>query len=145
MNRTIVLTIALITISIGAYYLGSRSKTDIVAEPTSSPTSTPMPSLSPMEEHMKLLDDGHTIMMMGGTYNPKVIQVSPGSTIKVLNHEKTPMGLMSDDHETFTTSFIEAGGEDTFNAPQKPGSYPFHLHPKGSDQLISGGILIVEM
>lgn len=145
MKRTIFIVFILALTLLGAYRLGAWSNRDQLTQPSSTTSPVASPSLSPMEEHMKVLDDGHTVMMMGGTYNPKVIQVSPGASIKVLNHETRAMALMSDDHETFATSFIEAGGEEVFTAPTQPGSYPFHLHPQGSDQLISGGVLIVEM
>lgn len=97
-----------------------------------------------MEAHMKVLDDGHTIMMMGGTYHPGVLHVSPGATIKVLNHELASAALMSDDHTSFASDFIEPGKEDVFTAPTKPGSYPFHVHFQGSDKMIKGGNLVVE-
>lgn len=93
-----------------------------------------------LEEHKMAMDDGSTIMMMGGVYSPTTLYVSPGQLVTVANHEAKPLSLMSDDHKAFSTLMIKSGEEGAFQAPTKPGTYTFH----NSAHLNVKGTLVVE-
>lgn len=92
-----------------------------------------------MEEHVEAIDDGQTIMIMGGQMYPETLYVSPGQTITVLNHENVDLSLESADG-TIETDIIPPDGGGELTAPEEVGSYPYY---SSSDEGIEG-MLVVE-
>lgn len=143
-KSTAIIAISLIAISV--FFIQRQSSNKMPAPTNNNKQETlPTPTLSAAEEHMKSFDDGKTVMMMGGDFSPKVIYSKPGETLKFLNHESLNHALMADDHKSFKTDFIDAGGETTVKLPTTPGSYPFHVHEKQSNKMYKGGTIIIEL
>lgn len=138
---TIIFLVIIATLS---YQLINQKSPDKTQKTEPQSQVTPTPTLSAAEEHMKSFDNGSTVMMMGGDFSPKTIYVTPGKSIKFLNHESTPHAFMADDHKSFKSAFIDAGKEVFVTAPTTPGSYPFHVHSKEGDKMYKGGTVIVE-
>lgn len=79
--------------------------------PTPSPTSvTPTSAI--------------TVTIKNFAFDPADFTVTPGATITVINHDQVIHTLTADDR-AFNTGDIANGVPVTFNAPTRPGRYPF--------------------
>ncbi len=92
-----------------------------------------------MAEHMNMMDDGRTVMAMGGMLSPNVLHATPGQSLRLVNHESAPVKLMFVG-KGGETSEVVPGGEGQFLAPKEVGRYEYHSSQNANIK----GVLIVE-
>lgn len=95
------------------------AKTTAASPSTSTRTTTPV-SPSP-QGHPDMV--GITIKNFAYTGAPSV---TPGQMILVTNDDSTAHTLTSDTAGLFNVTVEPNGGTAMFDAPRKPGSYPYH-------------------
>lgn len=145
MKTWIIGTAALIVLVMAAYvgFGNSNTRTDTAQEAADHETITDatdaqsstahaeedhtnLPEGMTMEEHMRLMDDGKTVMAMVGQLNPKVIYATPGQELVFASHENFDIQLKTKDGN-FMTVLAKPGSEHTtFTAPPKPGRYDYY-------------------
>lgn len=130
--------LALIVVGAGFYFISSSAKTEAQPEDVNHDESTEtaahaedgdhtnLPPGMSMEEHMKLMDDGQTVMAMIGELNPKVLFVTPGQELAFASHENFDVQLKTKDGEHMTVLAKPGSEHTTFTAPMKPGRYEYY-------------------
>lgn len=71
-----------------------------------------------------------TVEIKNFTYTPRYFTVPPGATVAVRNNDQV-IHTITADNGAFNTGNLAQGVPSTFQAPTKPGKYPFHCfhHP----------------
>lgn len=145
MNTHIGAGVAALVIFIGAalghYYLTkgtSMAMPETHAEESAGHTEEKNAADHSMAEHIKMMDDGRTVMAMGGMLNPAVLHATAGKSLRVVNHEGAPVKLIF--ASGMETSEVPPGGEASFTAPQEVGRYEYHSSQNPNIQ----GVLVVE-
>ncbi len=92
-----------------------------------------------MAEHMNMMDDGRTVMAMGGMLSPQILHATPGKSLRLVNHESAPVKMVFTESGTETAE-VAPGGEGAFTAPMKVGRYEYH----SSQNPKIKGVLVVE-
>ncbi len=134
MKTKLLYIVILLAILGGGLYLTSYSHTNTKSSNAVNPK--PMDA-SAMEQHMKDMDDGKSIMAMGSKISPATLYVKQGATLRFANHEATAMSLIMGT-ETLA-QITESGKESTFQAPTDVGTYHF---VSSINQNLSGTIVV---
>lgn len=93
-----------------------------------------------MDDHMKMMDDGKTVMIMGGAASPALLHVAPGAELRLANHENVPLTLVFGGN-ALQVAEVAAGAEGMFKAPTKVGRYEYVV---SSNPAITGVIVVEE-
>ncbi|MDX6296918.1 MAG: hypothetical protein QOI51_775 [Nocardioidaceae bacterium] len=115
-------TAAVITVSgCGSSSGGSNAPTP---PKPSHPTSAMSPGMakSPSSQGMA----GMVMVTIKNFAYQGAMTVKPGATVMVTNQDSETHTLTSDQAGMFSVNVVAGGGSARFNAPSKPGRYPYH-------------------
>jgi plastocyanin len=131
-TKLIYMTIFLLTLGAVAYFTTQKPIGN------SSNNHAPMET-DQMEEHFSQMNDGKTIMIMAGRFNPETLYIKPGTSLRFVNHESVAMSIQT---ETQTLSKeTKTGEESEFKAPMQPGTYQY---TSSANTSIKGTIVVEE-
>src|SRR5689334_22113955 len=97
-KKVLIALIVLGTLSL--YALALEKPKELTKIPTPSVTVTPTKAMTEeeMQKHIKQMDNGNTIMAMGGKFYPNVFYAKPMQKITAINHENQPVSFVSKDN-----------------------------------------------
>jgi plastocyanin len=104
---------------------------------SSTKTSSPAPAALSAPAASTKSVSAITVVIRNYGYLPANFTVAPGATVTVRNEDRAPHTLTSDNlftadsQVTFNTGDVPQGIPKAFQAPTRPGRYPFHClyHP----------------
>lgn len=143
MKQLLYILIAIALIGGGYYYFTMDKNEDMVGESMESMNDDNMEMKdgdTSMDDHMKMMNDGKTVMIMGGAASPAVLNVAPGAELRLANHENVPLTLVFGGNAVQVAE-VAAGAEGTFKAPMQVGRYEYVV---STNPTVTGVIVVEE-
>ncbi|MEU1469001.1 cupredoxin domain-containing protein [Streptomyces sp. NPDC005761] len=88
-------------------------------------------SASPTPHTTSPSKDGALITIKDFAFRPATLTVAPGTKVTVINKDAVPHTVTATGDKVFDTGKVESGQTVRFEAPARPGSYPYicTIHP----------------
>jgi len=131
MHRKIILSVALVSLTLVATGCAKNKTNDTVPPVAKTPSASPSAAANPNETTVNYTSSG---------FDPKTVTVKVGMVVNFVNKAKSPMQVSSDPHPSHTAYRLLNGpttkvGAEFSVVPDKKGSWGVHDHLNPSAQM----------